>query len=1074
MQPGIVRGAGGGGGGGGGSSHTPVEAPDSLQSVATARVLLLVGLGQTAGPERDLQSIFLDGVPLQSADGSMNFERVRAEWRTGTQSQARIEGFSDIETEYSVGVEVKQATPLVRQIDDLDADSVRVTVSVPSLREVNDQGDTNPTGVELAVDIKPAIGSFVEVGRMVISGKQRSKYQRAKRFALTGTGPWQVRVRRITADSASQNLQNATAWDSYTVINETPMRYPNYALLALTFDARQFSNFPKIEFRWRWALLQVPSNYNPTTRKYTGSWDGTFVQKWSDHPCWWLYTYLTDARYGIALPDGAYKWDLYTIAQWCDEMVSDGRGGLRPRFTCNMVQAESADPWQIIQDVASVFCGRVIPFAGGIRVVADMPGKTARKQFVPANVVDGVFTYGDSELKDRHTSVMVKFVDPEDSDKTSVECVEHAEGLLLYGHNPAEVAAVGCTSRAQAQQLGRYVLETAIRETETVSFSTGAYGMDLMPGEVFEISDPSVVGARYGGRLLSVSGVAVQLDAAVELLAGVSYSLEVPLPDGTLQRRGIATTTGTVSQLALVAPFSQAPIAGTTWLLVATNVVPTLWRCVSNTEQSGNPLQRQIFATQHDPDKWGRIESNLKVADPPVSLLDQEQQLVRDLQIGESLREVNKSVINVAEISWRAGPLARTFDVAWRVAGGNWEHLQVTQAYAELVQPGVGRLEVRVTARDMFGRAALATAQRELLGLTEPPAPLADLRLDALNGFALLTWPQSPDIDVRVGGSIRVRHCPLLVGATWDSATDIGPAIPGSATQATLPLLAGTYLAKAVDSGGRESLTAVSVVTDAPGVLSLNVVEELVQHPAFAGVRDGALALVDGVLKLDGALTIDSWADVDSVPDWDSAGGICPRGVYVFDRIVDLGATNTCRVSGSVRSRCYVAADLVDSWPDVDSRPDWDGAVAGRGEAVIEVATTADDPMQGAWTAWQPLRIADYAARAFRFRAVLTSDSPDVAVEVLELSVSVDVPDRVEQFADLAVPASGLPLVFSPPFRALPAIGVSAQGLQPGEYYEITARTAAGFFVTIKNASGVGVSGRTVDVTARGYGYAAA
>lgn len=1072
MQPVIVRGASGGGGGG--DSHTPVEAPDSLQSVATAKVLLLMGLGQTEGPERGLQSIYLDGVPLQAADGSMNFERVTAEWRTGTQSQTRIPGFSDIETEYSLGIELKQATPLVRQIDDLDADAVRVTVSVSSLRAVNDQGDTNPTSVEMAVDIKPAIGSYVEVGRILISGKARSKYQRARRFALTGSGPWQVRLRRLTADSTSQNLQNATAWDSFTVINEAPMRYPNYALLAVKFDARQFSSFPKIEGRWRWQLLQVPSNYDPVTRKYAGSWDGTFVQAWSDNPCWWLYTYMTDPRFNIGLPDGAHKWDLYTIAQWCDELVSDGRGGLRPRFTCNMVQAESADPWQVVQDSASVFCGRVIPFAGGIRVVADMPGKAARKQFVPANVIDGVFTYGDSELKDRHTSATVKFVDPEDGDKTSVESVEHAEGMLLYGHNPVEVAAVGCTSRAQAQQLGRYILETAVGETETVSFGSGAYGMDLMPGEVFEISDPSVVGARYGGRLLSVDGVAVQLDAAVELQAGVTYSLEVPLPDGTLQRRGIATGAGVVSQITLVAPFSQVPIEGTTWLLVATNVQPTLWRCISNTEQSGDPLHRQIFATQHDPNKWLRIEANLKVAESPVSLLDQLQQLVRDVQIVETLREVNKSVINVAEISWQAGPLATTFDVAWRVAGGNWEHVQVKQAYVELPQPGVGLLEVRITARDMFGRASLALAQRELLGLTEPPASLADLRLDALNGFALLDWPQSPDIDVRVGGSIRIRHSPLLSGAEWDNATDIGPAIPGSATQATLPLLAGTYLAKAVDSGGRESPAAVAVVTTAPGVLSLNAVDELPQHPAFAGACGAGLALIGGVLTLAGAMTMDGWASVDSIPDWDTAGGISPAGVYEFDRIVDLGAVNTCRVSGVVRSRCYLAADVVDNWLNIDSRPDWDGAVAGRGGAVIEISTTPDDPLLGNWSAWQPLRIADYAARAFRFRAVLTSDSPDVAVDVLELSASVDVPDRVEQFANLAVPAVGLQVNFSPPFRALPAIGLSAQGLQPGEYYEIIARDNAGFFVTIKNASGVGVSGRTVDVTARGYGYAAA
>lgn len=1073
MHFGIVRGAKGGGSAGASSARTPVEAPDSLQSVATAKVLVLVGLGQTGGPERGLQSIYLDGVPLQAEDGSMNFERVSAEWRTGTQMQTRIEGFSDVETEYSVGVDVTQATALVRQIDNLDADSVRVTVSVSALRSVNSQGDTGPAEVELAVDIKPAVGSFAEVGRILIAGKGRSKYQRARRFALPGDGPWQVRVRRLTPDSTTQNLQNVTAWDSYTVINELPMRYPNYALLALKFDARQFSSFPKIEFRWRWALLRVPSNYDPIARRYAGSWDGTFVQAWSDNPCWWLYTYLTDPRYVIALPDGLYKWDLYAIAQWCDELVSDGRGGVRPRFTCNMVQSETADPWQVVQDIASIFCGRVIPFAGGIRIIADMPGKSARKQFVPANVQDGVFTYGDSELKDRHTSVTVKFTDPDDGDKASVECVEHPEGLQQYGYNAVEVVAVGCTSRAQAQQLGRYVLETAFRETETVTFTAGAYGMDLMPGEIFEISDPAVVGARYGGRLLAVAGVVVDLDAPVELLPGVKYSLEVPLPDGTLQRRAILSGAGVLSRVLLVAAFSQAPIDGATWVLVATDVQPTLWRCVSNDEQAGNPMCRQIFATQHDADKWLRINADLTVPDPSSSL-DAGRQLVRDLQIVETLRVVNKSVVNVAEIGWQAGSLVQEFDVAWRLAGGNWEHIRVLQAYAELVQPGVGQLEVRVTARDVLGRVTVASARCELLGLTEPPAALGDLRLDALNGFALLEWPESQDIDVRVGGTVRVRHSPVVTGATWDSAADIGPSVPGSATQVTLPLLPGTYLAKAVDSGGRESPYAVSVVTDAPGVLPLNVVDSLAQHPDFPGLKDSAVGVVDGVLKLAGALSIDEWSDVDALADWDSVGGIQPRGVYQFDRIVDLGVVNACRVSGSIRSRCYLAADLFDVWSDVDSRPEWDGAVASRGQAIIEISTTLQDPALAAWSPWQQLRIADYTARAFRFRAVLLSDSPDVAVDVIELSVAVDVPDRIEQFSDLAVPAAGLRVAFSPPFRALPVISTAVQGLQPGEYCEITARDNAGFFVTIKNASGVGVAGRTIDVTARGYGYVAA
>ncbi|WP_158453614.1 host specificity protein J [Pseudogulbenkiania sp. NH8B] len=1041
--------------------------------MATARVLMLMGLGQTVGPENGLQSILLDGVPVANSDGSLNFERGYVEWRIGTQDQDRIDGFSEIETEYGVGVEVKTTTPATRQIDDLDADAVRVTVSVPALLEVNSSnGDTYPTSVEVAVDLKPAIGAWVEAKRITISGKTRSKYQRSVRVPLDGAGPWQVRVRRITADSSTQNRQNITTWDSYTVINDAPLRYPNYALLGLRFDAKAFSSFPKIEVRWKLAVLQVPSNYDPATRSCSGAWDGTFKPAWSDNPAWWLWTYATDSRYNVNIPPGAWKWDLYRIAQWCDQLVSDGQGGARPRFTCNFIQSESVDAWKVLQDIASVFCGRVLPFAGGVRVTADIPGDVPAKHFMPANVKEGRFTYSSTELADRQTVAVVSFVDPDDSDKRATEYVEHTEGLALYGYQPAEVAAVGCTNRAQAQQLGRYILETAQSETEMVSFGTGTYGMDLMPGELFYVADPTVSGGRFGGRLLGVDGVAVLLDAPVLLSAGVSYSLEVPMPDGTLVRRGVTNVASMTSSLVLVAPFPDQPVEGATWLLVATNVQPTLWRCVRNAEAKDNPGEREISGVQHDPNKWQRIDQGIRVAPPPSSLISGEPEGVRGVLISESLREVDKAVINVADVSWQMPGAAARFEVAWRMNGGNWATGTVYSPSFEILRPGAGDLEVRITCVDVLSRRVMTMASAKLFGLTKSPESLTGLDMAPFNGFALLSWPQSPDIDVRVGGVIRIRHSPLLSGALWDSATDVGPSIPGSATQATLPLLSGTYLAKPVDSGGRESGDAVSVSTNAPAIMQFNAVEALVQHPGFAGQGAGCIG-IDGRLKLVGVLSMDDWPDVDSLPSWDTAGGVIPRGEYVFDRLVDLGSIDTCRITAAIETEGYLVTDVMDSWGDVDSRQSWDGSPSGLTAAVIEISTTDGDPALGDWSAWSMLRIGDYRARAFRFRVVQESFDPLATVDVLALSVTVDMPDRIVEYADLAVPVDGLRINFSPPFRSIPAVGVTAQGLQPGEYVEITARTKAGFFIAIKNASGQGVQ-RTADVIAKGYGYDAA
>jgi len=835
------------------SSRTPVESPDSLQSIATARVLMLMGLGQFAGPDGDLlQSIYLDGVPLKSADGTLNFERVTAEWRAGTQNQDRIEGFSEIETEYGVGVEVKATAPATRQIDDLDADAVRVTVSVPALVEANaSNGDTNPTSVQMGIDLKPAIGSWQQIKTVHINGKTRSKYQRSVRIPLTGAGPWQLRVRRITADSGTQNLQNATAWDSYTVINDAPLRYPNYALLALRFDAKAFSSFPKIEVRWKLAILQVPSNYDPATRSYSGPWDGTFKPAWSDNPAWWLWTYATDPRYNVNIPPGAWKWDLYRIAQWCDQLVNDGQGGTRPRFTCNFIQSESVDAWKVLQDIASVFCGRVIPFAGGVRVTADIPGDVPAKHFMPANVKDGRFNYSSTELADRHTVAVVSFIDPDDGDKRATEYVEHAEGLTVYGYQPVEVAAVGCTARAQAQQLGRYILETAQSETEMVSFGTGTYGMDLAVGELFHVSHPPVAGGRFGGRLLSVDGVDVTLDAPVTLAAGVSYSLEVPMPDGTLVRRGVTNGVGSTAAIVLAAPFPSQPVEGTTWLLVATNVEPTLWRCVRNAEAKDNPSEREISGVQHDPNKWQRIEQGIRIDPPPVSLLPDPGRIdavsvvaVREVSY---LRPDGSRAVRL-DVDWPAlsHPYLRGYVVGIRQSGGDWRELPEQAAnHAEVPDIAPGNWQVRVAAVSVTGLRSIQTVSDIAAEghAAPPPAPGFTATGGAMRVDFTIAWP-SPDC-------VRAE----LYGS--GNAGDPNPykladiAYPSS-TWSQIGLMSGVklyYWLRVVDSWGNASaFAAASATTERDPSVLLDQLKNAVGLGELAADLAQPIASIDTII----------------------------------------------------------------------------------------------------------------------------------------------------------------------------------------------------------------------------------
>ncbi|WP_144372636.1 TipJ family phage tail tip protein [Vogesella urethralis] len=926
---------------------TPVEAPDSLQAVATARMLMLMGMGQHAGPPAALaQCVFLDGVPLENADGTRNFERVVVEWRPGTQYQERVAGFSDVEAEVSVAAEVKAATPLVRLIDDVTATAVRVTVSTAALLSIDASGNTNPTAVSLAVDIKPAVGAWVEVGRIDINGKTRSRYQKARRFALAGTGPWQVRVRRITPDSTTQNLQNATSWDSFTVINETPLRYPNSALLALKFDAKAFSSMPKIEARWRLNLLQVPSNYDAASRTYSGPWDGTFKPAVSNSPAWWLYTYLTDPRFNIGLPDGEYKWDLYRIAQWCDQLVSDGQGGLRPRFTANMVQTETADPWAIVQDIASIFCGRVIPYAGGVRVVADMPCLSPRKHFVPANVEGGRFVYGDSELKDRHTSAVVTFRDKADRYQNAVELVEHADGYLRYGHNPVDVVGVGIDNRAQAQQLGRYVLETAQAETGTVSFGAGIYALDLLPGDVFEIADPVEAGARYGGRLMSVDGTAVVLDAPVELAAGVAYSLEVPLPDGTLQRRGVNMLPGNYTALQVVAPFSQQPVEGTTWLLVATTVQPTLWRCVSNAQVGGDPFHRSIAGVQHDPDKWTRIEQGIRLAPLPVSSLPDPSS--PPAVVGVVVREVDYLRPDGAravrlDVDWPASSFAflRGYVVSYRQAGGNWVELpEVSANHDEIADVLPGQWQVRVAAVSVTGaRSVSAPLDVTAAGSTRKPAlPALTASGGAMRVDLTIGWPSADCVRAELFGSALASdpapaklcdlaypastwaHLGMATGVTmyywlrvyssWGVASDFAQA---SATTIKDPSILLQQLQGAVGRGALDALVGGSI----DQVPSLTALRD-VTVPALAGqMSQLAPALADlqqrVIPQLNAAGEAAAEAALRLVLDADKRAREARRNRRVLDAIIDVDpATGQIRLKATAEITTDVDAKIRD------------------------------------------------------------------------------------------------------------------------------------------------------------------
>ena len=406
-ESGLIIGAGGGGKGGGGSARVAQEAPDSLRSKAYARVVDLVCEGEIEGLAAGLQSVYLDDTPIKNPDGSYNFTGVTLETRPGTQQQSYIPGFSSVENEVAVGVECKANQPVVRTINDLDVDAVRIKVSIPTLTlQDTTNGDLNGTSVSYAIDVQARGAGYVQILADTVSGKTTSRYQRSYYIPLTGTGPWDVRLRRITADSTQTSLQNKTFLESYTEVIESKLRYPNSALMALRVDASQFTSIPRRSYDLKLLRVRIPSNYFSETRSYAGVWDGTFKVAWTDNPAWCFYDLVTSTRYGLGsfIPESQVdKWALYRVARYCDELVPNGLGGYEPRFTCNLYLQSREQAYKVVQDMASIFRGMAYWSGGAITVTQDAPQDPVY-QFTAANVIGGEFAYQGSSAKATRSS----------------------------------------------------------------------------------------------------------------------------------------------------------------------------------------------------------------------------------------------------------------------------------------------------------------------------------------------------------------------------------------------------------------------------------------------------------------------------------------------------------------------------------------------------------------------------------------------------------------------------------------------------------------------------------------------
>ncbi|HBN3828210.1 phage tail tip protein [Escherichia coli] len=593
--------------------HTPREAKDNLKSTQLLSAIDAISEGPIEGPVDGLKSVLLNSTPVLDSEGNTNISGVTVVFRAGEQEQTPPEGFESSGSETVLGTEVKYDTPITRTITSANIDRLRFTFGVQALVETTSKGDRNPSEVRLLVQIQRN-GGWVTEKDITIKGKTTSQYLASVVVDNLPPRPFNIRMRRMTPDSTTDQLQNKTLWSSYTEIIDVKQGYPNTALVGVQVDSEQFgSQQVSRNYHLRGRILQVPSNYNPQTRQYSGIWDGTFKPAYSNNMAWCLWDMLTHPRYGMGKRLGAAdvdKWALYVIGQHCDQSVPDGFGGTEPRITCNAYLTTQRKAWDVLSDFCSAM--RCMPVWNGqtLTFVQDRPSDKVWT-YNRSNVVmpdDGApFRYSFSALKDRHNAVEVNWIDPNNGWETATELVEDTQAILRYGRNVTKMDAFGCTSRGQAHRAGLWLIKTELLETQTVDFSVGAEGLRHVPGDVIEICDDDYAGISIGGRVLAVNSQTRTLTLDREITLPSSGTTLISLVDGSGNPVSVEVQSVTDGVQVKVSRVPDGVAEYSVWGLKLPTLRQRLFRCVSIRENDDGMYA--ITAVQHVPEKEAIVDN---------------------------------------------------------------------------------------------------------------------------------------------------------------------------------------------------------------------------------------------------------------------------------------------------------------------------------------------------------------------------------------------------------------------------------------------------------------------------------
>lgn len=844
--------------GGSSSSRTPTEQPDDLQSVAKAKILVALGEGEFAG-QLTAKDIYLDGTPLENADGSQNFSGVAWEFRPGTQAQKYIQGIPGTENEISVGTEVTSATAWTRTFTNTQLSAVRLRLKWPSLFKQEDDSDLVGYSVKYAIDLQTDGGTWQTVLNTSVTGKTTSGYERSHRIDLPQAGStWTIRLRKITADANSAKIGDTMTLQSFTEVIDAKLRYPNTALLYIEFDSSQFNgSIPQISCEPRGRVIRVPDTYDPETRSYSGTWTGAFKWAWTDNPAWIFYDLVVSERFGLGhrlTAANIDKWTLYQVAQYCDQMVPDGKGGdgTEPRYTCNVYIQDRNDAYTVLRDFAAIFRG--MTYWGGDQIVAlaDMP-RDVDYSYTRANVVGGRFTYSSSTTKTRYTTALVSWSDPGNAYADAMEPVFEQALVARYGFNQLEMTAIGCTRQSEANRKGRWGILTNNKD-RVVSFDVGLDGNIPQPGYIIAVADELLSGKVMGGRISAVNGRVIKLDRVADAAAGDRLILN--LPSGASQSRTIQAVNG--ESVTVTTAYSETPQAEAVWVVESNELYAQQYRVVSVADNDDGTFS--ITGAWHDPDKYARIDTGAIIDQRPVSVIPPGNQSPPANIVISSFSVVQQNIsVETMRVSWDQAQNAIAYEAQWRRNDGNWVNVPRSSTTSFDV-PGIyaGRYLVRVRAINAseISSGWGYSEEKTLTGkVGNPPKPVGFTASEDVVFGIELNW----GFPANTGDTLKTEIQYSLTGTEDDAILLADVPYPQRKYQ-QMGLKAGQifwYRAQLVDRTGNESgytdfvrgqaSVDVSDITDA-------ILEDIKGSEVFKDLIEDAVASSDKLAELSDAI----------------------------------------------------------------------------------------------------------------------------------------------------------------------------------------------------------------------------